>query len=295
MTITVEKPLLADGIYLHTLGWNVSTYGGREDMPGVKGEPQNIAGRSGIIPAEDRPFDAPTYVLSMWVVGCNADGLIPSNSSMRREYEKNLANLKLLFGRGKVILLEQQQADDTWQRTLAIAGQSWSPETQAGGTRAEFNIQLTLVDVFWEDPNLANFTSPNGLFSTASSTGWAMTIDGLAGANAPTEDAVLTLTGPMLDPQIIDTQSGHRLTMTGFIPSGQLWVLDSRQGISTLNGASNIGSVGHFGSPRLMRLCPRLGVDGAGAPYPVAPEITVFGGSTSSVTSLAITARRKFF
>jgi hypothetical protein len=231
----------------------------------------------------------------MWVVGCNADGLIPSNSSMRREYEKNLANLKLLFGRGKVILLEQQQADDTWQRTLAIAGQSWSPETQAGGTRAEFNIQLTLVDVFWEDPNLANFTSPNGLFSTASSTGWAMTIDGLAGANAPTEDAVLTLTGPMLDPQIIDTQSGHRLTMTGFIPSGQLWVLDSRQGISTLNGASNIGSVGHFGSPRLMRLCPRLGVDGAGAPYPVAPEITVFGGSTSSVTSLAITARRKFF
>lgn len=290
MILSTEETLKADGMPLNTLAWNIRTFEGRLNMPALKGEAISPPGRSGSIPAENRPYEAQRLGYGMWVLGCTTDGLIPDDSSMRREFDKNRRVLNILFGRGRLIHLEQTLPDLSIEECWVSVADRLDLSTMAGGTRAEFNTLLDNHDVFWQGQDI-QVTAPGTISIPAT-----IPVTELEGSTAPIEDATYEITGPLNAANLTDEISGHVCMLLPNIPAAQKWIIDSRLSTSTLNGVNAIGDTVHLGGPRLMRMVPKLGVDvQSGEPAAEAPVVTLSGTGATSATRIVIRARRKFF
>src|SRR3982751_5668716 len=99
MVTTSAIPMTVDGTRLDTLAWNIETITGRIGVPGVRGANAQVPGRHGSIFTPNKTYDEREFVLSMWVNGCDVDGLIPGGSSDLAEFRKNVDTLSLLFGK----------------------------------------------------------------------------------------------------------------------------------------------------------------------------------------------------
>jgi hypothetical protein len=158
----------------------------------------------------------------------------------------------------------------------------------AGGTRAEFTVDLEIPAAFWQDLAVRTFTT--------TITGVPTTVDltDFAGTTAPIEDAVITITStsgsaPATSITLTDVLSGAWLAYNEQIPAGGVVRIDCAALAVTLNTTTTkIRKVTRGGPARFLTL---------NAPgYNLPPQLTISGaGAFDGILTLTVTGRRKFF
>lgn len=244
--ITTDEVLTVNGVPLNTLAYNVSTFTGRIRVPGRRGADGIVPGRHGSIRSPGKRYEAAEVVLTMWVLGADVDGLIPTSSSSRQLLFANVDTLTRLFGASTVVLL-QTRPDGTQRRLEGEVTKVIDFTTMAGATRAEFAVTVSSWMAFWEDTvDVAADITGEGVLSAP----------GFAAATAPCDELVVTLHGPCSNPKI---ESGGVWVQYGFvIPTGQAIVLNCRTWeLSGIGGlVPNYGLVTHSGDARWFVLAP---------------------------------------
>ena len=153
--------------------------------------------------------------------------------------------------------------------------------SMAGGTRAEFAVNMAIPGAFWEEVVPVTFTS--GGFDVDTT----FELDVLAGSTAPIEDAVITLTGPLQVVRLTDVVSGAFVRYAAWISATDTVVIDVGKFTVTKNGVSDVKNLTHGGSAVWLPLTPEGG-------YGFAPRLRMQCHSLSSGADITVVARRRF-
>lgn len=185
MTITTSETVTANGVTLNTLAYNIRTLSGRLATPARVGGNIPVPGRHGAIRTPRKRFGQGQVVLSMWVLGADTDGHAPASGPARARLLENVDMLVRVFA-AELVELVWTLPDGTARRLSGEVTDVIDFTTAAGGSRAEFAVTLSVPGAFWTDtaPVSAAFTGPGS---------WDVTE--FAGATAPMDDLVVTLTG----------------------------------------------------------------------------------------------------
>lgn len=232
MVFTADRPLFVDGVRLDTLANNIETLDGRYALPAVRNEDILVPGVDGIIPIWNQSWETNDYVLSMWVNGLDADGLMPVGSNERQEFEKNWSALARLFGvRHRPLVLRRTMGDGTVQTANARVITAVTPKIE-GRFFGRFTVLLEIYNTFWRDETLKVHDSPFTVNTDIILNGFNET--------HPIKDAKITLTGAAVaNARITDMASGHWISLPQSLAAGATWVIDCAAGTSKV-GATNV-------------------------------------------------------
>jgi hypothetical protein len=152
--------------------------------------------------------------------------------------------------------------------------------SQAGGTRAEFTVNMAIPGAFWEDLSASSMT-----FSLLGLTDYEQTLHALASATAPIDDALITLTvsGTVSDLTLTDVATGAEITIAGTLPS-KVVIDNSSFRVTDQTGASIISSVTRKNSNQLFPLTPVSSTE--------APKVKVNATGAGSVVMDVVAKRR---
>ena len=246
MTATTEETWTVDGTLLNTYAWNIRTLSERSGLPPVRGENETIPYRPGRLWVP-KLYDQRTVPLQMWIVGCDADGALPTAHSRRAQLNANEDALLRVFGvRHRLLDIVRVKAMPAG--LLTHAGQAecsgtMSPSMMAGGTRATLTVDLLMPDPFWYADEITE---------TITSAGLTVTHPG----SAPSLDMAIDLVGPLTNPRLRNTTTGVEVRYGGTIGSGQTVTLDTAN-FTAVRGTDNvIGNIRHVGAPQWMTLLP---------------------------------------
>jgi len=233
-----------DGTLLNRMAYNIETFTGRSSTPPVRGDNVRIPYREGSL-WQPKMFDENKVLLSMFILGCNPDGTMPTTHSRRAQFNKNLEQLQKLFAvrHRELSIVKVKDMPDGPLTLTGSAGcdETTDPTTMAGGTRGVMTATLTMADPFWYAPTATHIVTSAGL--TAENSGTTIA-----------KDMTITLTGPLLNPALTNTTLGIALRYSGELTGGQTVVLDT-DAFTAVEGTSNrIGNVTHSGSDRWMAL-----------------------------------------
>jgi hypothetical protein len=282
-----EQAFEIDGMSMRTEAYNVSTQTGRWEMPGPRGDDLTLPGRSGYVFAPNKPLDAGVGSLAVWCIAkVPSTGAIPATQTLRQsQFSANMALLQRVFTRRhRLVTLRAQQADASW-RTAAVQFTEWaSPIVSAGGTRAEWSIGYTIPDVFWKDE-----TDTTQQTATGATLPKTLDLTSFTNMTGIIEDAVITVTGPITNPRVTDTETGAWIQYTGTLASSAVWTIDCKAFTSSV--APTVGSVlaatSHAGSYRFL-IIPNL--NGVNA----YPQLVLSGSGGGTNTKFGVIARRKW-
>lgn len=153
--------------------------------------------------------------------------------------------------------------------------------SQAGGTRAEFTVDMEIPSAFWEDLSTSNM-----VFTLPSLSGYEQTLHALATATAPIDDAVITLnvSGTVTNLTITDVASNAKLTISGTLPS-KVIIDNSTFKVKDGTGASIISQVTRQNSNGLLPLNPVSSTE--------APKLKFEGTGAGSI-QLEVSAKRRY-
>lgn len=208
-----------DGVSLQTYGWNITTSGGDlASPPPLRGEDVVIPYVPGAL-IQPRIPDSRTISFNMWVQGSDSNGKVPTNASMRAEFEKNLKMLRDLFWNGgKSVTLTKRWREYGSSTVITASAKAifeggFAP-SMTGSLRATFTVDMRLPDPFFygaeETINL----------SGASPTSTTVVIKG----DYETTDIVITLNGSRYTPRL--TVGSAWVQVDRDITSGNSIVLD---------------------------------------------------------------------
>jgi hypothetical protein len=160
--------------------------------------------------------------------------------------------------------------------------------SMAGGTRAEFTVDLEIPAAFWQDLAVRTFTT------TITGVPTTVDLDDFAGTTAPIEDAVITITStsgsaPATSVTLTDVSSGAWLAYNEQIPAGGVVRIDCAAVTVVLNGTTTkIRKVTRGGPAMFFTLNPPA--------YNLPPQLKVSGaGAFDGILTVTVTGRRKFF
>jgi hypothetical protein len=269
--------VIANGIDLDTLAYNVSSRTGRLSTPPRKGKNIDIPGLDGAVFTPGKRHAGNTIILPMWVVGADEEGLIPTSGTPRERCLDNLDRLRRLFTADTVTLIDQ--GPDGARRT--ITGQVLDvidPTSQAGGTRATFSVSLVCAAAYWEDVDaLAETKTGTGLWDVLA----------FENATARMGELAVTFTGPSTNPRLTSA-SGIYVAYNAVLTGSQwaridckTWHIDTGGGL-TVSYAPGTG-LDHGGDPRWFVLEP-------GDPTPRC----TYSQTAGTTGSTKLTGRRKY-
>lgn len=250
MTATTDETWTADGVGLNTYAWNIRTLSERSGLPPTRGENDAIPYRPGRLWVP-KMYDQRVVPLAMWIVGCDANGLLPTAHSRRAQLNANEDALLRVFGiRHRQITMVRVKRMPSGPLTLTglvECSGTMSPSMMAGGTRATLTVDLLMADPFWYAP-----------LATESVTSSGATITNPGSAEAL--DMQVSFVGPLTNPRLVNTTAGIEVRYAGTISSGQTVVLDTANFTALLGATNVIGSVRHVGAPQWMKLRPGANV-----------------------------------
>ena len=284
----MSELLEVDGISFRGQGFGASTRTGRYGLPNRRGENLVLPGASGTSFVANKPFEEGVGALSVWAIGATTAGdgslQIPSTfAGQRAAFEENMATVMRLFTRPhRLSTIRAAQPDGSVRRAL-VEWREWSePEIQAGGTRAEWAIAYTIPSVWWEDESVTTQSAVAGAVIPKNLNATLFT-----GMTGVIDDAVITVTGPIVNPVVTDAETGNYVKYSGSVGSGQTWVVDVAAATSTLNGSSVIQATTHTGGYKLFSVPNCNGT----LNY---PQLVLTGLSAASGTNVRLDARRKW-
>lgn len=278
-------------VRLDTLAYNISTKSGISGrMAPTRGPSAVVPGRTGSIYRSGKKRDEGSIILSMWAQDADVDGARPV-SNRYRTWRNNMDILLTLFDTTLGQIEVQEYIDDValgavlpttgYRRAICEVRSAIDPDV-LGKTFGKFSVELIINNTYWEDPNLITWQSPLGVGSVATHD-----LSVFQSMTAPIEDGLLTVSGPITNPIVADTLSGHRVKLNGAVPQGQDWVVDSANFTSMLGGSSVTAITVSEGiyTPRLFALSPN----------PTAPpQLQLLGSGTNTNTRVTYQARRKY-
>lgn len=266
--------VLANGVNLATLGYNVSSRGGRMQTAARRGKNVEISSRHGAIHSLGKKFGGCTVVLPIWCVAADEDGRVPRDGTMRELVQSHVDRLLGILGADQVELISDMP-DGSRRRITGQVLDSISPTVQAGETRIELPMSLTCAAAFWEDVTPVS----------ASKTGTGIwEVLPFQGANAPMDDLLIRFTGPSTNPRLTD-KTGVFCEYNAAL-TGSQWVEINCATWSVVGGGghtANLANVAHGGDARWFVLEP-------GDPI---PQVTA-SQTAGSTGGFALTGRRKY-
>jgi hypothetical protein len=183
--ITTAETVTANGVVLNTLAYNIRTLTGRLRTPARRGGNIAVPARHGAIRTPGKRYDQGQVVLSMWVVGADVDGRVPTSGPARARLLQHADMLTRIFATDTVELV-RTRPDGSQRRLLGEVDESIDFTSMAGGSRAEFAVALTVPGAFWTDT--ADVTA-----SFAGEGAWS--VAEFDGATAPCDELAVTWTG----------------------------------------------------------------------------------------------------
>jgi len=264
--------------------------------PEISGTFTSIPQRNGVVGRPNRSYAAGELSLSMWVVGCTEGGTVPDYSTPIRRalFERNLSMLHTLLGaqNGPVTLMKYRTAPGDGYTspyesvsTRAYLTGSTSIDTMLGRQRAEVVFTFTLIDSFWTNIN------PN----TASVTGIPkLTVNLDKMGDAPVDDAVITITGPVNLPTVTCPESGVSFSYNGNLTTGQTLVVDCNTWDAKIGSTSVVANMSHSGHARFMYIPPRSLPTAMMGAFNFYPTLTLTGSGGTAVTGLSVKYSTKY-
>ena len=266
--------LTVNGVDLQTLAWNIKNRSSRWAIAGRRGSNRDLPGLHGTSKLTGKPYDEGTVVLTMWALGCNHDGTMPSGSRARR-VEEHIDRIGRLFSAPTLTLVQPRGDGDRVLTGEVVKAIDFT--SMAGGTRAEFAVEIVAADPFWHSQGVVSQTVVTAAAGT-------YVLSSFADCTAPIVGATYTVTGPVNSPVLTDPVTGQWVKLAANVPAGQSWVVDSSQWTSKLNGGNALAQTSHGGGATFID----LSADEAG------PRITLGGTGQTSATSVRIEARKAY-
>lgn len=285
---------LCDFVDLTSYAFGITTVD--NSTPEVRGDLATIPQRNGVLVRNNRSYDAGDLSLSMWVVGCDENGAVPSYSTPVRRalFEKNLSTLISLLGAQNspvnLTKLRIRPGDGNSPAVEAVSARaistgSTSVSTMMGRQRAELVFTFSLVDAFWSSSDLQQLS--------VSGTTLPLSLPLSKVGDAPVDDSIITIAGPISSPTVTCAESGVSFTYNGNIDSGHSLVVDSGLWTAILDtNQSVISDMTHIGHPRFMYIPPRAVPQTAVLTAPITiqpPTLTLSGAGASANTTLSVT------
>jgi hypothetical protein len=282
------EPVMIGALPMQTMAWNIMNRSGRRLPAAFRGATTVVPGQSGQQFVANRPYEAGTWTLTTWVLGCYPDGSMPPDfEDMRRLFEENLARIQEAISKAWTPLTVYAWQPDGSVRTASATLSAMTEGTvQMGGIRAEYAFAFEILSGWWKDW-LSTTTSLTGVSGTSWSN-QALQLPSLVGSTAPIEDAIITVTGPATNPVItsdsgVSVQCGTPGTPVT-VAAGTTWVVDSGKWTSTRNAVSNLSEVSHSGHVKFLSI---PAVENFGV-----PKITMNASGTTTATALSVQAAR---
>lgn len=297
MVTTATSPLtvVSNGseIRLDTLAHNISTKNGIVRMAPMKGNAQEVPGRHGSLYKRGRRRGEGIVILNMWASDQDVDGIYGSDRyvTWRNNMDKLLAIFDTSMNQIELREYIDPAAPTVYRRAFCEVRSAIDPEVM-GRAFGKFTVECIINGTFWEDSVVQTFSSPTGATAVATHN---MTV--FSGMTAPIEDAVISVTGPLGNPFLVDPLSGHRVDLGMTLAAGQQWRLDASlwetaqgTGINFTPGAgTSVTGITVAKGPYAPRL---FGVTAEN--QGTAPRIQLGGTGASTGTQVRVQARRKF-
>jgi len=284
MTNTTTETLTVDGVVLNTLAKNITSLAGRLRTPPVRTNNIVVPNRHGVLRTPRKWFDANVLQLPMWVLGCADDGSIPTTS--RTEFYKRVDELTALFSSPEPLLVQHTLPDASVRECLAEVLEVLDFTTSGINPVGMFSVALNVYGAFWRDNSDKTFSLTN---PTVPGT---ISLTQFAGATAPMDDLIITITGPITNPRVEAYRNGLPLSQpvvfqyTGAIASGQTLILNCGTWQMSGTAGATFANLSHSGDARWLSI--------PAAPGAGTPQIRLSGSGNSAVTAISVVGRRKF-
>lgn len=212
------------------LTWGARTIGDRLNAADLDGENASIPGRDGALWTPRKTLQELELTVKTFITGADYTGGMPSAAGgraiVRARYGKLLQVLR------NPDALTEIRDDETNRAALVELISGPSPDTMAGGTRAEVEFDLRVPAGCWKDT--AAFDT--GTVNVANGTVLSLPA-GAMGGDLPIVDAVITLTPPASNITITEP-GGQSLTFAGALPAGNPTVISCSAWTAIQAGAS---------------------------------------------------------
>lgn len=293
MTYTSDRPITVDGVRLDTLAWNITKI--NRAMAARRDRSTTLPGRDGAVPSLDDDLEPVNLGLEMFVMGTDADGLVPV-AGRRDTLRNNLDELVHLFGKRHALLdLRETVANGVERRAWAKVQDSITPDISTIGGSGEFTVSLVLPYGVWEDPVAATWTQAAPVTAAPVVT--------LQGATERIQDAIFAVKGPATNPRITDVATGSWVQLNAALTAAETWRVNAltwatRKGTTvTVDSSDTEGAdqtaVTVTGGPQRGSALVLTPVRDTGARR-VGVTLTATAGVVNGTTALSVKAARKY-
>lgn len=293
MTYTSDRPITVDGVRLDTLAWNITKI--NRAMAARRDRSITLPGRDGAVPSLDDDLEPANLGLEMFVMGTDADGLVPV-AGRRDTLRNNLDELVHLFGKRHALLdLRETVANGVERRAWAKVQDSITPDISTIGGSGEFTVSLVLPYGVWEDPVAATWTQAAPVTAAPVVT--------LQGATERIQDAIFAVKGPATNPRITDVATGSWVQLNAALTAAETWRVNAltwatRKGTTvTVDSSDTEGAdqtaVTVTGGPQRGSALVLTPVRDTGARR-VGVTLTATAGVVNGTTALSVKAARKY-
>lgn len=293
MTYTSDRPITVDGVRLDTLAWNITKI--NRAMAARRDRSITLPGRDGTVPSLDDDLEPVNLGLEMFVMGTDADGLVPV-AGRRDTLRNNLDELVHLFGKRHALLdLRETVANGVERRAWAKVQDSITPDISTIGGSGEFTVSLVLPYGVWEDPVAATWTQAAPVTAAPVVT--------LQGATERIQDAIFAVKGPATNPRITDVATGSWVQLNAALTAAETWRVNAltwatRKGTTvTVDSSDTEGAdqtaVTVTGGPQRGSALVLTPVRDTGARR-VGVTLTATAGVVNGTTALSVKAARKY-
>lgn len=275
-----------DGVPLNTLAYDIEASPSRRSLGSARSEDVVMPGVHGVQPGFSTA-DTKDIALSMWVIGADEYGNVPTDDTRLALYDANLDHLLALFGRRRPFWLRMTMGDGSTRKARGRVVQSVIPtEADLRGSvpLARLVFVIELIEAFWRDESAVTHTQD---FSSSGT--WWMT--NFYDTTAPINDSVIVVTGPVTNPRITCPATGSWVQYNGTVAGGSSLTIDCASWTATIGGTNVIANLTYGGyGPQFVSFEPeynssskRWGVRLQGS-----------GSGMSGSTTIAVTAARSY-
>lgn len=265
--------MTANGYDITNLAYNCKSLSGRWTTPPRRGKDIDVPGRHGVVRTLGKKYSSGTVILEFWVNGCLTDGTLPVDKDVFKQRSKNIDKLVRIFSADTVVLVHTLP-DGSQRRVTGHVVDAIDLSSLAGGSRAEFQVTLTVWSAFWEDVSTV----------TESKTGTGVwNVSAFTGATAPMDDLLVKFTGPSTNPKILSSSGVYVLYGAALTGSQSVSINCADWSMSSVGFTYSYSALQHVGDPRWFVMDP-------GDPI---PQVTV-SQTAGSTGVFQLTGRRKY-
>ncbi|MBB4915101.1 hypothetical protein [Streptosporangium saharense] len=285
-----------DGVALdHPAGcWRLKPGTRRRPLPGVRSVEVVMPGRAGELPVLGLDHETTSLPLEFSVTSRTPGG----GDGGYEQMEANLEALSALLGvRHRLMTLRYEAGTIVRVADATITSVS-EPEINTGAARARLTAVARIPGVYWRDEFATTWTGSANAANQAVAT--------LAGATGPITDALIRVTGPAVNPAVVDVATGATVTRPSGLLSTERLIIDCATmraakatvdtwdptpGPNVTDVTGTVQTTGPGSAFRWLHLTPAVG---AGDPFSRVVLITATATSTTGASKIEIRARRSY-